>query len=130
MNTFVMAPSKLSGPTTEPNEPALKNFSQIATSNSSNSSHFREAPFRNVLVLYRHCPNSFRFPPPSVKRAAAEKSAPDLPGKPLHPRANVGKKVLQTILTILDTPPPSGNVHKWKQHISKRGSYSKICTPS
>ena len=28
-----------------------------------------EAPFRNVFVLYKNCPNSFRHPTPSVKRA-------------------------------------------------------------
>ena len=36
----------------------------------------REVPFWNVLVLYGHCPNSFRAPPPSVKRANVEKKCP------------------------------------------------------
>ena len=30
--------------------------------------HIREAPFWNVLVLYGHCPNSFRPPPPLSNR--------------------------------------------------------------
>ena len=51
---------------------------------------WKGSPFLNVLVLYSHCPNSFRAPPPSVKRA------------------NVGKKVPQTILASLYTPPPCG----------------------
>ena len=32
-------------------------------------------------------------PPPSVKQASVEKSAPNHPGKPFHPRETWGKKV-------------------------------------
>ena len=44
-------------------------------------------------------------PPPSVKRANVEESAPNHPGKPLH-------------------PPPLRAMPIWKQHISKRGLHS------
>ena len=43
----------------------------------------REAPFWNVLVLYGHCPNSFR-PSPLCQMGRREKSAQNHPGKPLH----------------------------------------------
>ena len=46
---------------------------------------FREAPFWNVLVLYGHCPNSFRPPPLCQTGKRGEKSAPNHPGRPLHP---------------------------------------------
>ena len=68
----------------------------------------REAPFWNVLVLYGHCPNSFR--PLSVKQA------------------NVGKKVPQTILASLYTPRLMGNAHMETTHFKKRLPLSlKIC---
>ena len=64
---------------------------------------FREAPFWNVLVLYGHCPNSFR-PPPSVKLA------------------NVGKKVPQTILAgPYTTPPPYEQCLYGNRTFQKRG---------
>ena len=43
--------------------------------------------------------------PPSVKRTNMEKSVPNHPGKPLHPRANLCKKMLQTIIASLFTSP-------------------------
>ena len=60
----------------------------------------REAPFWNVLVLYGHCPNSFRPP---------------------DPLSNMRKKVPQTILASLYIPPPLRAMPIYKQHISKRG---------
>ena len=39
--------------------------------------HVRGSPFLNVLVLYGHCPNSFR-PYPSVKGANVEKKVPQI----------------------------------------------------
>ena len=71
-----------------------------------------EAPFWNVLVLYRHWPNSFSPPPPLSNGQTWKKSAPNHPGKPLRPRASMGKKVPQIILTSLYTPYgqcPCGN---------------------
>ena len=56
------------------------------------------------------------IPPFSVKRANVEKSAPNHPGKPLHPQANVGKKC----------PKPSwqaftGNAHDMETTHFKKG---------
>ena len=58
-----------------------------------------EAPFGNILVLYGHCPNSFRPPPPLSKRQMWNKSAPKHPDKPLHP-----------------SHPLKGNAHKETTH--------------
>ena len=49
------------------------------------SINLREALFWNVLVLYGHCPNSFRPPPLSVNGPTWKKSAPNHPSKALHP---------------------------------------------
>ena len=84
---------------------------------------FREAPLWNVLVLYGHCPNSFRPPAPLLSNRQTwkkvlqtipaspytlgqtwEKSDPNHPGKPFHPPS-----------------PPFQAMPIWKQHISKRG---------
>ena len=59
----------------------------------------------NVLILYRHCPNSFR-PPPLSNRQTWKKIAPNYPGKPLHPKVNMGRKVPPTILASLYSPTP------------------------
>ena len=79
-----------------------------------------------------HCLNSFRLPPlcQTVKRG--KKSTPNHSGKPLHPWANVGKKCLKpSWKAFTHRPSLSGNVHIWKQHISKRGfpnfKYYEFC---
>ena len=54
-----------------------------------------------MLVLYGHCPNSFR--PLCQRGKRGKKSAPNHPGKPLHP------------------PSPLRAVPIWKQNISKKG---------
>ena len=75
----------------------------------------------HVLVLYGHCPNSFRLPPCSVKQTNVEKSAPNHPGKPLHPLAT-WEKVPQTILASLYTLPlqgNTGNAHVETTHFNK-----------
>ena len=52
-------------------------------------------------------------PPPSVKQANVGKSAPNHPGKPLHPRAT-WEKVPQTILASL-----TGNAYMETTHFKK-----------
>ena len=52
-------------------------------------------------------------PPPlcQMGKYGRKKSTPNHPGKPLHPRANVGKKVGLTILASLYTHTLSGYAH-------------------
>ena len=45
-------------------------------------------------------------PAPSVKQANVEKSAPNHPGNPLHPQANVGKKGPKPSWQAFTPPPP------------------------
>ena len=50
-------------------------------------------PLFKMCWFYMGIDQTALDPPPSVKRAnVEEKSAPNHPGKPFHPRANVGKK--------------------------------------
>ena len=60
----------------------------------------RKHSFRNLLVLYGHCPNSF------------------IP-QPLCQTSKRGKKVLQTILASPTPPPLSGNAHMETTHFKK-----------
>ena len=57
--------------------------------------------------------------PPSVKGANMEKSAPNHPGKPLHPWANMGKNGFNPSRQALP-PLPSDNV-QMETTTSKRG---------
>ena len=54
--------------------------------------------------VYGHCPDSFR-PSPFCQTGKHEKSAPNHPCKPLHPRENV-KKCLQPYWQAFTPPPP------------------------
>ena len=44
------------------------------------------------MVLYGHYPNRLSPLPPLCQMGKREKSVPNHPGKPLHPRAYIGKK--------------------------------------
>ena len=66
-----------------------------------------EKPLFEICLFYMGIAQIALVPsPPSVKRANVEKSAPNHADKPLQPKANVGKKVPQTILASLYIPPP------------------------
>ena len=67
----------------------------------------REAPFWNMLVLYGHCQNSFRPPPPST----------------LSNGQTWTKKCPKPYWEAFTPPPPwpLRAMPLWKQHISKRG---------
>ena len=61
-----------------------------------------------------------------------KKSALNHPTKPLHPRANVGKKVPQTMLASFYTPPPPLRAMPiWKQQIRQgfKNTNSKCPAP-
>ena len=51
----------------------------------------REAPFWNALVLYGHCPNSFRPPPPLSNRQTWQKVPQTILASPYNP-GHLGKK--------------------------------------
>ena len=95
------------------------------------SRKFREAPFWNMLVLYGHCPNSFR-PPPCVKRAKIEKKCPKPSWQALTPPDNMGKKCPKPTWQAFTNPPPLRAMPIWKKHISKSGfpyhvRFFKLC---
>ena len=82
-----------------------------------------------MLVLYGLCPNSFRHPPPSVKQTNVEKSAPILPGKPLHPRAMWEKKCPKPSWQAL-TAPPYGQCPYGNNTFQKGASLSQESLPN
>ena len=86
----------------------------------------REAPFWNMLVLYGHCQNSFRPPPPSTLSNGQTwtKKWFKPSWKVVTPTGKRGKRVLQTSLASLYPPPPhthtlSGNAHMETTRLKK-----------
>ena len=57
--------------------------------------------------------------PPLPNGQMWKKSPPNHPGKPLHSRANVRKKVPQAILARLYTPPPLRAMPMETTHLKK-----------
>ena len=75
-----------------------KKMTKTTTLGDKGTRHGRHTPqgpaqrIGNVLVLYGHCPNSFRLPPPSVKRANVEKKCSKPPWQALTPLSKHGEK--------------------------------------
>ena len=62
-------------------------------------------PLFEMCWVYMAIAQIAQGPPPLSNGQTWKKSVPNHPGKPLHPRANLCKKMLQTIIASLYTSP-------------------------